>query len=119
MADRVGIFRTKSELEEAVSKVKELQARYRRGGLRCKGKKFNLDLLWNLELEGMLNVAEVIAKGALAREESRGSHYRLDFTERDDTNWLKHTVAHHTPEGPEFSFKEVNIDKFKPEARKY
>lgn len=119
MADKVGIFRGKSDMEEAVSKIEELQARYRRGGLKHKGNKFNLDLLWNLELQGMLDVAEVIAKGALAREESRGSHYRLDSTERDDTNWLKHTVAHYTPEGPKFSFKEVNITRFQPEARKY
>lgn len=119
MADQVGIFRDGSQMAGAVEKVKELQERYRRGGLKYKGKKFNLDLLWNLELEGMLDVAEVIAKGALARQESRGSHFRLDFNERDDTNWLKHTVAQYTPEGPKFSFKDVAITRWQPEARKY
>lgn len=103
----------------AVAQIKDLQARYRRGGLRYKGKTFNLDLLWNLELEGMLDVAEVIAKGALARCESRGSHSRTDFPERDDANWLKHTIAHYTPAGPDFGCKDVRIDRWQPEARKY
>ena len=119
MFEDVGIFRQESQMTSAVAKVKELQERYRRGGVRYKGKKFNLDLLWNLELEGMLDVAEVIAKGALARQESRGSHSRTDFPERDDANWLKHTIAHHTPGGPEFTHKEVSITRWQPEARKY
>jgi len=119
MFEDVGIFRQESRMKYAVEKIKELQERYRRGGIKYKGKKFNLDLLWNLELEGMLDVAEVIAKGALARQESRGSHSRIGFTERDDANWLKHTVAHYTPDGPEFSFKEVSITQWQPQARAY
>ena len=119
MFEDVGIFRQESQMTSAIGKVKELQERYLRGGVKYKGKKFNLDLLWNLELEGMLDVAEVIAKGALARQESRGSHSRTDFTERDDANWLKHTIAHHTPDGPQFGHKEVAITKWQPEARKY
>ena len=119
MFEDVGIFRQESRMKYAVEKIKELQERYRRGGIKYKGKKFNLDLLWNLELEGMLDVAEVIAKGALARQESRGSHSRIGFTERDDANWLKHTVAHYTPAGPEFSFKEVSITQWQPQARAY
>ena len=106
-------------MASAVEKVKELQERYRRGGVRYKGKTFNLDLLWNLELEVMLDVAEVIAKGALARRESRGSHSRTDFPERDDANWLHHTVAHYTPGGPEFGGKDVAITRWQPEARTY
>jgi succinate dehydrogenase / fumarate reductase flavoprotein subunit len=119
MFEDVGIFRQESRMKYAVEKIKELQERYRRGGIKYKGKKFNLDLLWNLELEGMLDVAEVIARGALARQESRGSHSRIGFTERDDANWLKHTVAHYTPDGPEFSFKEVSITQWQPQARAY
>ena len=119
MFEDVGIFRQESRMKYAVEKIKELQERYRRGGIKYKGKKFNLDLLWNLELEGMLDVAEVIAKGALARQESRGSHSRIGLTERDDANWLKHTVAHYTPDGPEFSFKEVSITQWQPQARAY
>jgi succinate dehydrogenase / fumarate reductase flavoprotein subunit len=72
-----------------------------------------------LELEGMLSLAEVIAKGALAREESRGSHSRRDFKERDDATWLKHTMATFTPEGAKLNYSPVTITKYQPEARKY
>jgi succinate dehydrogenase / fumarate reductase flavoprotein subunit len=119
MASNVGIFREESAMADAVDKIKELQERHRRGGIKYKGRKFNLDLLWNIELEGMLDVAEVIAKGALTRQESRGSHFRMDFTERHDENWLKHTVAKYTPDGPKFSSKEVTITQWQPQARTY
>ncbi len=67
----------------------------------------------------MLEMAEVIVSGAIARSESRGSHYRLDYRERDDENWLKHTIARRTPQGPQLSYRDVVITRWKPEARKY
>jgi succinate dehydrogenase / fumarate reductase flavoprotein subunit len=72
-----------------------------------------------LELEGMLSVAEVIIEGALARKESRGSHFRLDHPERDDTNWLRHTLAFMTPDGPRLEYKDVTITSYPPKERTY
>jgi succinate dehydrogenase / fumarate reductase flavoprotein subunit len=119
MMDKVGIFRTRQELEEAVAALAALRERMGRTRPLYDGRRFNLDLLRTYELEGQLQVAEVIARGALMREECRGSHYRRDFEQRDDQDWLKHTLAHFTPEGPRFSFSPVTITRWQPEARKY
>jgi succinate dehydrogenase / fumarate reductase flavoprotein subunit len=70
-------------------------------------------------LAGNLDVAEVVCLGALARTESRGSHSRTDFKTRDDANWLKHTLAHWSPEGPKLEYSPVQITKYQPEERKY
>ena len=114
-----GIFRDESKLQTGVNKIKELKARYKNIRLLSKTKPFNLDLVGALELEGMLELGEVILQGARRRQESRGSHYRTDFPQRDDKNWLKHTLAYYTDEGPRFDYKPVTITRFKPEARVY
>jgi succinate dehydrogenase / fumarate reductase flavoprotein subunit len=119
MMEKVGIFRHRDEMEEAIAKLRELQQRLAHTRPLYGGKRFNLDLLRTYELGGLLLVAEVIARGALVREESRGSHYRRDFETRDDQDWMKHTLAHFTPEVPRFSFSPVSITKWQPEARKY
>lgn len=116
---KVGVYRERGDMLEAVDKVAELQERFTKTGLTYRGTRFNLELMKKLELEGMLSLAEVIAKGALAREESRGSHSRRDFKERDDARWLKHTMATFTPEGAKLSYSPVTITKYQPEARKY
>jgi len=67
----------------------------------------------------MLDVAEAIVVGAVKREESRGAHSRLDFKERDDENFLKHTIAVYTPDGPEITYSTVKITKHKPVERRY
>jgi succinate dehydrogenase / fumarate reductase, flavoprotein subunit len=67
----------------------------------------------------MLDCAEALVEGALAREESRGAHYRTDFPERDDVNWLKHTMLRKTSGGLELSKKTVSITEFQPKERKY
>jgi succinate dehydrogenase / fumarate reductase flavoprotein subunit len=119
MAKNVGVFRTKEPLSQALNKIRELQERYKNIMLRYSGKKFNYDLKWNLELKGNLDVAEVVVAGALAREESRGSHSRLDFTTRDDDNWLKHTLAYYDPEGARLEASEVDLSRWEPKERKY
>ncbi|MFH1484809.1 MAG: FAD-binding protein [Chloroflexota bacterium] len=119
MVDKVGVFRDKGPLEEAVAKIKELQERYRNCAPMSQSKRFNIDLYRYLELDVMLDLAEVVAVGALQREESRGSHSRLDFPNRDDGKWLKHTTATYTPQGPRMSSKTVTITKWQPEERKY
>ena len=119
MIEKVGIFRDKGNLEEALAIVRELKQRVRHVKVKSRAKVYNLDLITNIELEGMLEVAEVIALGATRRQESRGSHFRLDFNKRDDENWLKHTLAWPSPEGPKLEYTPVTITHHQPVERKY
>ncbi|MDH3365323.1 MAG: FAD-binding protein [Thermoplasmata archaeon] len=119
MFAKVGIFRQKDAMQEGIEKIRELKERYSRIAVQNKGMRYNLDLTRALELEGMLDVAEAIATGALKREESRGAHSRLDFKERDDDKFLKHTIATYTAKGAQISYSPVTIIKYKPEARRY
>jgi succinate dehydrogenase / fumarate reductase flavoprotein subunit len=116
---RVGIFRKESDLLIGREKVRELKERIRRVEVKQKSLAFNNELIQYLELEGMLHLAEVIVEGALARKESRGSHFRLDFPNRDDEHWLRHTLVHRTPEGPRLEYKGVTITKYPPKERTY
>ena len=84
-----------------------------------KGKKFNTDLLEALELGYLLDLAYVTAASALNRTESRGGHAREDYPNRDDVNWLKHTLAFQSDSGVEFRYKPVTITKYQPQERKY
>jgi succinate dehydrogenase / fumarate reductase flavoprotein subunit len=119
MTFQVGIFRSESELTLAREKVRALKGRVRNVGVKQHGLAFNNEMIQVLELEGMLSVAEVIIEGALARKESRGSHFRLDHPERDDTNWLRHTLAFMTPDGPRLEYRDVTITSYPPKERTY
>jgi succinate dehydrogenase / fumarate reductase flavoprotein subunit len=119
MMSNVGVFRTAKQMQAAVDKLRELKARYQHASIDDKGKRFNTDLLEAWELGSLLDLAEVTAVSALARQESRGGHSREDFPKRDDTNWLKHTLAYKTDEGIELKYKPVVITKFQPKERVY
>lgn len=119
MTDKIGVFREEKAMAEALATIKELRARYRNIGVDAKNRKFNLDLLRTIELGGMLEAAETMAAGALARKESRGAHSRLDFPKRDDVNWMRHTLAYYTPDGPRLEYELVIQTKWQPEERKY
>ncbi len=119
MDEKAGIFRDEQNLAAALDKIKELKMRYRNVQVRNKGKVFNQELVNAIELEGMLDIAEVICVGAIARNESRGSHYRLDYPERDDANWLRHTLVTYTPDGVRIDYKPVNLTMYKPKPREY
>jgi succinate dehydrogenase / fumarate reductase flavoprotein subunit len=119
MTQKVGIFRDRAAMEEALEAIGRLKQRYREARVSYTSKRFNLALLRALELRSMLEVAEIIALGALRREESRGGHSRTDFPQRDDEHWLRHTMACCTADGPALQDKEVVITMFQPEARKY
>ena len=119
MNDRVGVFRTKEGLTDARSKIHELKDRYKRTPIQDKGRTFNTNLIFTLELGFMLDCAETIVVSALNREESRGAHYRKDFPKRDDEKWLKHTLAFYTPDGPKIDYLPVTITRWKPEEREY
>jgi len=119
MIKKVGIFRNKTPMEEALATIKELKERYKNITVQNKGRIYNVDLIRALELEGMLDVAEAIVVGALKREESRGAHSRLDCKERDDVKFLKHTIAIYSTSGPVITYSPVTLGKYKPEARRY
>jgi len=119
MDENVGIFRDEPKLTAALTMISELKMRYKNVYVRNKSAVFNQELVNVIELEGMLDIAEAICIGALARKESRGSHYRLDYQERDDVDWLRHTLVSYAPEGPKIDHKPVNIAMFEPKPREY
>ncbi len=118
MDRHMGVFRTQEGMQSAVEKVSELKARYER--VRISDKSWvNTDLMNAIETGFMLDVAEVSASGGLARTESRGAHARRDYPERDDDNWLKHTMAFRTDDGPRLEYTPATITTWKPIERKY
>jgi succinate dehydrogenase / fumarate reductase flavoprotein subunit len=119
MVEKVGIFRRQNELETAKTDVTRLRREFAKVSPMDSSRKFNTSLLETLEVGFTLDLAEVIIAGALARKESRGAHYRVDYPKRDDVNWLKHTLAYRTAEGPKLSYKPVTITRFQPTARGY
>jgi len=120
MSSNVGIFRIKDELERAVQDIIAVKQRFKNVHVSSSKLHMNHELLNAIELEYMLEVAHTIALGAFLREESRGAHFRKDFNSRNDTDWLKHTIARIGKDGePVISSKEVVITKFQPMERKY
>jgi succinate dehydrogenase / fumarate reductase flavoprotein subunit len=119
MMQKAGIFRDKGSLKEALDSVRGLIEEYKEVGLSDRGKCMNMELYWAIELFGSLVVAEALIMGALAREESRGSHFREDFPERADNTWLKHTVVNYNNGSPSITYKDVDISLIKPRERKY
>jgi succinate dehydrogenase / fumarate reductase flavoprotein subunit len=119
MDDCVGVFRKREDLVRALETVRTIRDRSVHAPVHDKGTIYNSNLFHALELENLLDLAEVTVKGALTREESRGAHARRDFATRDDEKWLKHTLAWHTPLGPRLDYKPVTIDTWKPVERKY
>ena len=115
-----GIFREARQMQEGVDKLLALKERLPRIGLRHAGGAFNLDMIRTIELEGMLDVAIATAVGAFKRTESRGSHARTDYPNRDDVRWLEHTLALYRPDGPpELESAPVALGMFEPQERKY
>jgi len=114
-----GIFRTLEQMEYALRKIREMRSRLARAKTEDTSRAYNTDLTSALELENMLELAEVMLAGGIARQESRGAHSRLDYTARDDRNWLKHTLAFRTQEGPRLDYSPVRVTIWKPTERRY
>ncbi|MFO1145930.1 MAG: fumarate reductase (quinol) flavoprotein subunit [Rhodospirillales bacterium] len=115
-----GIYRDEKSLRETVAVLADVRARYRDVSLEDKSSVYNTDLYQTLELGAMIECAETVAHSALLRTESRGAHQRLDFVERDDTAFLKHSMAHYNPNGdPRIDYFDVVITKSQPAARVY
>ncbi|MCX3059005.1 succinate dehydrogenase flavoprotein subunit [Streptomyces beihaiensis] len=124
MDANVMVFRTEQTIKTAVEKIGELRERYRNVAIQDKGKRFNTDLLEAIELGNLLDLAEVMATSALARKESRGGHYREDFPNRDDVNFMRHTMAYREvgddgTESIRLDYKPVVQTRYQPMERKY
>ncbi len=120
MMDDVGVFRVQAGLEDALKRLRELRERYRHVRVQDRSRAFNTDLLETWELGGLLDLALVTATCAANRTESRGAHYREDYPQRDDANWLKHTLAYGREDGSiEIRYKPVVITRFQPKERVY
>jgi succinate dehydrogenase / fumarate reductase flavoprotein subunit len=119
MMSKAGMFRNGDDLMELEGIIEDLRNRFSHVGVRDKGKTFNMDLVETIETGFLLDIAQAIAVSALAREESRGAHVRDDFPERDDVNWLKHTLAYRTSGGLQLRYKPVALGRFEPKERKY
>ena len=119
MNDHLSVFRNQQGMETALAKIRELKERYTRVAVPDKGKTFNTNLIFTLELGLMLDCAETIVLGALERKESRGAHTRTDMPDRDDRNWLKHILVKSTLDGPQLEHLPVAITQWQPEVRTY
>lgn len=119
MSDKVGIFRTEKQLQEALDEIREIREDYRRAFISGQCLRYSQAVVNLVEFGYMVDLTEVITLGALLREETRGSHYRLDHPKRDDQNWLKHTLVSWKDGEPEVSYRDVQITKYQPQERKY
>jgi succinate dehydrogenase / fumarate reductase flavoprotein subunit len=119
MSEKAWIFRKGNELESALKEIRELKEKFKNITVEDKGKTFNTGLVAALQLDFTLDLAEVTVASAVARTEFRGAHSRLDYPKRDDENWLKHTLAYYTQEGPRLEYIPVTITKWPPTARAY
>ncbi|MFE7855108.1 succinate dehydrogenase flavoprotein subunit [Streptomyces sp. NPDC101209] len=124
MDANVMVFRTEQTIKTAVEKIAELRERYKNVAIQDKGRRFNTDLLEAIELGNLLDLAEVMAVSALARKESRGGHYREDYPNRDDVNFMRHTMAYREvgddgTESIRLDYKPVVQTRYQPMERKY
>ena len=120
MFDNVSVFREESGMREALTKLRELRERFRNVLVMDKGKRFNMDLMEAWELGNLLALAEVTTASALNRTESRGAHSREDYPDRNDEEWLKHTLAYRAEDGSiDIRYKPVTITQFQPKERVY
>ncbi|MCU0306443.1 MAG: FAD-binding protein [Thermoleophilia bacterium] len=119
MQEKVGVFRTGAQLEEARQTVHALREKFKGVVVDDKGQTFNQDLITTLETGYLLDLAECMVTGAVARTESRGAHSRLDFPERDDETWMKHTLSYLEDDEIRLDYSEVTVTKFQPQVRSY
>ncbi len=119
MEESCGIYRSEASLKQTCAKIRELKQRFQQIGITDKSLSFNTELTAAIELGFVLDSAEAVAFSALARQESRGSHQRTDFPQRDDQKYLKHSLAYRTDGDPRIEYSDVVITKWPPAERVY
>jgi succinate dehydrogenase / fumarate reductase flavoprotein subunit len=120
MMDLAGVVRTERGLREMQGALKDLRGRFGEVVVQDKGKVFNTDLMEAVELGFLLDTSETLVTAGLARDESRGGHYREDHPLRDDDHWLRHSLAYREPDGAvRLEYKDVKLGPYIPMERKY
>jgi succinate dehydrogenase/fumarate reductase flavoprotein subunit len=119
MQDKVGVFRTGPELEQAKQEIDRLKEEFQHVTVDDKGSIFNQQLIHTIETGYLIDLADTMVSGAIARTESRGAHSRTDFPERDDDNWMKHTLAYLDDNEIRLDYSEVTMTKYEPQVRSY
>ncbi len=119
MDEDMYVYREKKGMQRALKRIKQLQKEFTNISVEDKDSMYNTNLRDVLEIGNLLDLAEVIAVGAIARSESRGAHTRRDYPKRDDKNWLKHTIATNINGKIQLSYRKVKITKWQPQERKY
>ncbi|MBD2307077.1 succinate dehydrogenase/fumarate reductase flavoprotein subunit [Chroococcidiopsis sp. FACHB-1243] len=119
MTQHCGVFRTESLMQEGLQQLQQLQQQSAQIYLDDKGSCWNTEIIEALELGSLIVVGQLILNSALNRQESRGAHFREDFPQRDDSNFLKHTLSYYSPAGIDLQYKPVAITMFEPQERKY
>jgi succinate dehydrogenase / fumarate reductase flavoprotein subunit len=123
MTDNVNVFREEGRLKEALADIREAREAYGDVGVADQSRTFNTDLIHTIETRNVIDLAEAITLGALAREEFRGAHWRQGYQERDDENWLKHTMLSWNSGQPELWYRPVLLEgenkRYEPKIRSY
>jgi succinate dehydrogenase / fumarate reductase flavoprotein subunit len=119
MMEKVGIYRNGRDMQAVVDQIHNLLERYQKVRVQDTGRAFNTDLLELIELRNLLDVSLLTAASALNRQESRGAHSREDFPDRDDDNWLKHTLAYLDRDSVRIEYKTVDTSIWEPKPRTY
>ena len=119
MNDHLAVYRDQMGMETALADIRDIRERYRSVYVPDKGKTFNTNLMFTIELGFMFDCAETVALSGLERKESRGAHTRTDMPDRDDENWLKHILVKDTDDGPQIEHLPVVITDWQPEVRSY
>jgi succinate dehydrogenase / fumarate reductase flavoprotein subunit len=119
MTNNMTVVRFNKKLEETIAKIKELKQRYRSININDTARWNNAGVAFTRQLWNMLELSEAMTLGALLRNESRGAHYKPEFPDRNDEDFLKTTKAAWTPEGPQISYEAVDVSLIKPRKRDY
>jgi len=119
MMEKVGIYRSAKDMQAAVDQIQNLLERYQQVRAQDTGRAFNTDLLELIELRNLLDLSLLTAASALNRQESRGAHSREDFPDRDDDNWLKHSLAYLDGGSVRIEYKRVDTSIWEPKPRTY
>lgn len=119
MSEHCGVFRTEEVMQEGFTKLDQLQEQYQEVYLDDKGKLWNTEIVEALELRNLIVVAKLILGSAITRKESRGAHSREDYPQRNDEQFLKHTLSYYSPMGIDIAYRSVAMGMFEPQERKY